>query len=265
MKNMPFYKFHGAGNDFIMMDNRESISLKNSEIAQMCARHTGIGADGLILLEQLPNVDFKMRYFNADGGEASFCGNGGRCAVAFAHYLQIIQNSCCFQAFDGCHQAEILKYTEYEWIVRLEMKKATPIQIFEDGFFTDTGSPHFVVFCDDVHAVDVETLGRKLRYDLRFEGGANINFVMPFLEGIFVRTYERGVEAETLSCGTGVTASACVYAAQKEKNSDVTIPVYTHGGRFQVELAPDQLWLVGPVELSFYGEKTGFYRIKNWR
>ncbi|MDR1346789.1 MAG: diaminopimelate epimerase [Bacteroidales bacterium] len=256
MMNIPFYKFHGAGNDFIMIDNRKSILLTSSKIAQMCAPHTGIGADGLILLEQMPNVDFKMRYFNADGGEASFCGNGGRCAVAFAHYLQIIKKRCRFQAFDGCHQAEILEYAGYKWLVRLEMKKSAPIQIFEDGFFIDTGSPHFVVFCDDVHAVDVEMEGRKLRYDMRFkEGGTNVNFVMPFQEGIFVRTYERGVEAETLSCGTGITASACVYAMQKEKIGDAAIPVYTRGGRFQVELAPDQLWLVGPVELCFCGEK----------
>jgi diaminopimelate epimerase len=254
MMKVPFYKFHGAGNDFIMLDNRKSIALNNSDIVRMCARHTGIGADGLILLESQTDTDFQMRYFNADGSEASFCGNGGRCIVVFAHYLKMIGQRCCFKAFDGQHQAEILKYDVNKWVVRLEMKKATPVKIYEDGFFTDTGSPHFVTFCEDIHAVDVETEGKKLRYDSRFKEGANINFVMPFQDGIFVRTYERGVEAETLSCGTGVTASAFVYAAQKKEfNTEAIIPVYTRGGDFQVELTLSKFWLVGPVELSFCG------------
>ena len=254
---IPFYKFHGAGNDFIMLDNRNPITLSNSEIARLCAHHIGIGADGLILLEQQKDTDFNMRYFNADGSEASFCGNGGRCTAAFAHYLKIIDKHCSFNAFDGKHQAEILKYDENKWEVRLEMKKATPIQIFEDGFFTDTGSPHFVLFCEDVHAVDVEAEGKKLRYDERFKEGTNINFVMPFQDGIFVRTYERGVEAETLYCGTGVTASAFVYAAQKKQwQEEAVIQVYTRGGCFQVELSPSKFWLVGPAELSFYGTTT---------
>jgi len=255
MIKINFYKFHGAGNDFIMLDNRHLIELNRSSIQAMCARHTGIGADGLILLEPQNGDDFCMRYFNADGNEASFCGNGARCIVAFAHYLKIIDHTCCFMAIDGHHQAEILAHEACnKWTIRLEMKKATPVIVFEDGFFTDTGSPHFVTFCKDVNEVDITTEGKKLRYDTRFSEGANVNFVMPFKDGIFVRTYERGVEAETLSCGTGVTAAAFIFATQQQKlTNQAIITVYTRGGCFQVELTPSQIWLTGDVTLSFCG------------
>jgi diaminopimelate epimerase len=259
---LPFYKFHGAGNDFVMIDNRTFDVFNNDTIAHICNRHLGVGADGLILLEEDTNSDFKMRYFNADGGEASFCGNGARCIVAFAHWLKIISKSCDFQAFDGIHHADILAHDGQQWQIKVEMKHASDIQTFEDGYFIDTGSPHFVVMTEDVHRLDVKGEGSRLRHDPRFAQGTNVNFLMPYKDGIYVRTFERGVEDETLSCGTGVTASAIIYALKINKEKiEKSIPVYTKGGAFVVEFIlnetqkkPQNIQLTGEVVFSFRGE-----------
>lgn len=258
-----FYKFHGAGNDFIMIDNRESrFNLSVEQVKSLCNRRLGIGADGLILLEDSldAHTDFKMRYYNADGFEASLCGNGSRCVVAFAHYLKIINSQTRFNAFDGEHFAEIIHHQQYTWQIALSMQDLSQITVFSDGMFLDTGSPHFVVFCDSFQNIDIQKDGKQLRYDARFQGGSNIDFCMPYQDGIFVRTYERGVEDETLSCGTGVTATAIAWAKKEQlKNGEHSFNIYTQGGKFAVSFTIiDNLFssicLKGPATLAFTGK-----------
>ena len=231
-----FYKYHGAGNDFVLIDNRtKSFSVENNRIKTICDRRLGVGADGLILLNStdLQGVDFEMQYFNADGFEGSMCGNGGRCIVAFANRLQIIDNQTIFLGIDGLHAAKIISSEENKSEISIQMKDVLEITAFDDGYFLDTGSPHVVKFVDDVHTVNVLEAGRKIRYDSRFEHGTNVNFVeIQGKNAIFVRTFERGVEDETLSCGTGVTASALVFAHLNPELQEVTVK--TRGGAFTV-------------------------------
>ena len=255
--NLDFYKYQGTGNDFILADNREEkyTALTVEQIKKICDRHKGIGADGVMLLNKLTGYDFEMKYFNSDGNESSMCGNGGRCIVKFASSLGIHKNSYHFKAIDGDHEAEI----EGSGKVRLKMKDISEIEVHSNYFVVDTGSPHFVKYVDDLEIYDVANKGREIRNSSKFqEKGINVNFVEPIgSDEIFVRTYERGVEDETQSCGTGVTASAIVSA--HNDNGFNLVEVKTPGGKLTVEFDKidenhfENIWLSGPAELVFSG------------
>lgn len=260
MSAIPFWKYHGAGNDFIMIDQRSNTYLTTGDqerIEHLCHRRFGIGADGLIILEHAERADFRMLYFNADGRLGSLCGNGGRCAVAFAHDLGIIGEQCRFLAFDGPHEARL---PHAEW-VELQMHDIREMERRAEDFCLDTGSPHFVRFISRIDGFPVVEEGRRIRYSEPFkEKGINVNFVEPTHEGLQVATYERGVEDETLACGTGVTASAMAYVAtlpQPEGNWD--IPIQAKGGKLRVRFRYDgstfsDVWLCGPAQRVFSGE-----------
>lgn len=224
---LEFYKYQGAGNDFVMIDNRDSVfDTSNTKLINfLCDRRFGIGADGLICLENAENFDFKMVYFNADGNESSMCGNGGRCIVAFAKYLNIVNKNAHFTAIDGAHKAEIVKDE-----VRLGMQDISDIFTSDTHLFLDSGSPHHITFVTDVETVDVKNDGHKIRYGAPyFKEGSNVNFVTQIDDNTFkVRTYERGVEDETLACGTGM--AACFYRALLEKEVGEVIEVYPTSG-----------------------------------
>lgn len=253
-----FYKYQGAGNDFIIIDNRTTFFKNNTKlIAHLCNRRFGIGADGLILLENdlQPMIDFKMVYFNSDGNESTLCGNGGRCIVAFAKQVGIIDDECTFSAIDGVHQA----YFE-NGLVSLSMPTITHIHTYHpEAYFLDTGSPHHVEFVHHAEAVDVKLKGAEIRYSPRYkEAGSNVNFVEAQDNFLKIRTYERGVEDETLACGTGVTAAAIAahYASKLTTNE---VHVQAVGGdlkvRFQVENEQYQkIELIGPAEYVYKGE-----------
>jgi diaminopimelate epimerase len=251
-----FYKYQGTGNDFVVFDNRQMHFDKNnaSFINRLCDRKLGIGADGLLLLENSATTDFTMVYFNADGTLGSMCGNGGRCIVAFASFLGIIDTDTQFEAYDGLHKATI-----NNGIVSLQMKNVKDIDIYKDHIFLDTGSPHHVQCVENVSDFDVDQVGRKIRYAAPyFEAGANVNFVQVVSEDAFkVRTYERGVEAETLSCGTGVTAVAIAMHATNQTSQN-EISLHTEGGVLQVRFnnqgtVYSDVFLVGPAVQVFSG------------
>lgn len=251
---MEFYKYQGTGNDFVMIDNRNLVFPKNNNdlIAKMCDRRFGIGADGLILLENDENADFKMVYYNSDGSESTMCGNGGRCLVAFAHFLKIFEGKAVFNAIDGLHEAEINNGT-----VKLKMIDVSEVKRIDDNFELNTGSPHFVKFVDEVEKMDIFTEGKNIRHSETYkEKGINVNFVTPISETeIFVRTYERGVEDETYSCGTGVTASALSYFQNHDKEE---LNIKTLGGNLKVYAQKNaqgyqNIWLEGPAEQVFKG------------
>ena len=255
---LTFYKYQGAGNDFVMIDNRQQLFDKNNtkHIAFLCDRRFGIGADGLILLENHETLDFKMVYYNADGNESSMCGNGGRCITAFAKFLEIITNKASFEAIDGLHHAVV----ELDGTVKLEMQNVNTIENHESHVFLNTGSPHHVQIECDLSELDVKSEGSKIRYAEPYnEAGSNVNFVSRISDSIFsVRTYERGVEDETLSCGTGVTAVALAmhYTGQTDKR---LITLQTHGGELKVSFDKDEnvyknIWLIGPATQVFKGE-----------
>lgn len=256
---LTFYKYQGTGNDFVMIDNRDQIISKNDTklINRLCDRKFGIGADGLILLENSddPQDDFKMVYFNADGNESSMCGNGGRCLVAFAKFLGIINENARFTAIDGVHEA-----TVKDGIVSLKMQDVNEISENEDFLFLDTGSPHHVIFTENIGLKDIKKEGAEIRYSDRYKnGGTNVNFVESISDDSFsVRTYERGVEDETLSCGTGVTAVAlAAYKAGKTKSDKVKL--ITLGGELSVDFSKEEngfsnIWLSGPAQQVFKGE-----------
>lgn len=259
---IPFSKFHGAGNDFVMIDGRyEQITLSTEQIAQMCHRRFGIGADGLIILNKsnIEEVDFSMIYYNSDGHEGSMCGNGGRCITAFAQYIGFSQSHFVFNAIDGIHYSNVLEKRESSlYDIRLKMANVTNIEEMEEDLFLNTGSPHLVVFVDNAKNASVDGMGKMLRHDKRFApGGTNVNFVSFSKGRLFVRTYERGVEAETLSCGTGITAS--VLALVKKLNLPFnTIEVDALGGSFTVTFEQNgdefhNIWLRGPVCHVFDG------------
>ncbi len=254
---IPFYKYQGTGNDFILIDNRtKSISLTNEQVAFMCHRRFGIGADGLILLELEAGVDFRMVYYNSDGNTSSMCGNGGRCITAFAHHLGVITDKARFIAADGLHEATI----DPDGKVSLKMQDVKQIEIGEDFFFLNTGSPHYVKFVPDVEQFDVFKEGRAVRNSERFaEEGTNVNFIEKREEDLFVRTYERGVEDETFSCGTGVTAAALVAAVSGVSTGKNNCIIQTKGGALEVsfEKVLEQnfynIWLKGPATLVYHG------------
>ena len=213
-----FFKYQATGNDFVMIDNRTGMFDKNniSLIEQMCDRRFGVGADGLILIEEYPDHDFEMIYFNSDGTQ-SLCGNGSRAAVMFSRDLGIIDNETQFMTINGALSAAIEGN-----IVHLQMPDVKHVGKHNDDFVIDTGSPHYVRFTSNVKDLPIETEGPKIRFDSHFENGINANFAEIInAESLFVRTFERGVEAETYSCGTGVTA--CVLAGSlKGLKSPVT-------------------------------------------
>lgn len=251
---MKFYKYQGTGNDFVMIDNRDlSFNKDKNLIAQLCDRRFGIGGDGLILLENDEDTDFRMVYFNSDGGESTMCGNGGRCLVAFAHFLKIFDKKCTFNAIDGLHEAEI-----NNGIVKLKMINVSEIQRDEDNFVLNTGSPHFVQYVSDIENFDVYFNGNKIRNSENYKKeGINVNFVEEISDNeLFVRTYERGVEDETYSCGTGVTASALSYLQSKNIGE---VKIKTLGGNLKVyadknENGFSNIWLEGPAKQVFSGE-----------
>ncbi len=251
-----FYKYQGTGNDFILIDNRDEVFDRTSQedISHLCDRRFGIGADGLILLESHPTCDFKMVYYNSDGNESTMCGNGGRCITAFAHFLNIIDESTEFEAIDGLHKATIK-----DGIVSLQMGDVLDIDQHNSFVFLDTGSPHHVQMTENVAELNIKQLGHDIRYsDLYKSKGTNVNFVEPIDKDNFkVRTYERGVEDETLSCGTGVTAVALAmnYIGETEKN---LISLHTPGGELKVRFKKTvdsftDIWLIGPAQQVFKG------------
>ena len=253
---MTFYKYHGTGNDFIIFDNRDGkISLSTEQVAQLCDRHFGIGADGLMLLELADGYDFRMVYYNSDGRESSMCGNGGRCLVAFAKSLGIIDATANFVAIDGTHNATIAR----GGLISLQMNDVSGIQINEGYTILNTGSPHYVLWVKDVVSEDVFNKGRIIRNQPEFQpDGINVNFVQLQDEKLKVRTYERGVEDETLSCGTGVTASAI--AATCLATGAFSTDIETPGGNLKVTFTkntPDtatNVMLIGPAAFVFKGE-----------
>jgi diaminopimelate epimerase len=253
-----FYKYQGTGNDFVILDNRNNAysGLSTKQVKHICDRRFGIGADGLMLLSNKAGYDFEMIYYNADGNESSMCGNGGRCLAKFAYDMGLHKSVYTFWAIDGEHSADI----GIDKIVRLKMKDVDKVEEHATYAILNTGSPHFVKFAPDVANVDVVETGREIRYSNAFkEEGINVNFVENTGEDrIFVRTYERGVEDETFSCGTGVTACALL-CAHNDKGFN-RVEVQTHGGHLSVEFDKiddshfENIWLCGPAVFVYKGE-----------
>lgn len=248
------YKYQGTGNDFVMIDNRLSLfDTKDSAlIAHLCNRRMGVGADGLILLESHPNYDFKMLYFNADGHESTMCGNGGRCIVAFANFLGLIKRDAHFLAIDGPHLAVYDK-----GYVELKMQDVSAVSTKEDYFTLNTGSPHYVALKSNLETIDMASEGAAVRQSALFKArGINVNFAKKISDDTFaMRTYERGVEAETLSCGTGATAVALAMFHSSQSVSKV-IKLKTLGGDLEVRFEPHSasyadIWLCGPAVQVF--------------
>lgn len=263
---MTFYKYHGAGNDFLVADGRSSrIDLSSAGIAALCDRHTGFGADGVMILSESEGHDFRMDYYNSDGSGGMMCGNGGRCIVAFAADLGF--RSFDFEAPDGPHSAELLSgearpFSHEARIVRLKMKDVSSAAAYENrpggepDLFLDTGTRHVVRFVDNVNDIDVVGEGRVLRYSPNFAPvGANVNFVQVNADGsITVRTYEKGVEDETLACGTGIVASAmATWFAHKrhEQGKIVSIPVHARISDLSVSFRPSDVACESSAPASF--------------
>jgi diaminopimelate epimerase len=266
---LTFYKFHGAGNDFILFDNRAglfSLACNDTQnfIRQMCNRHLGIGADGVILLEDSVDAAFAMKFFNSDGNPGSFCGNGGRCLVAFAHLLNLFEGKAVFQASDGYHEAVINHYNGNQWDISLGMKDVNDFEGVGNEFSLNTGSPHLVLFSESVSDKDVVGEGSKIRYSERFApGGINVNFAEILAnQHIRMRTYERGVENETMACGTGATAVAVAAWKSRVRNTQNSYLISANGGDLRVTFEPpigksgvfSNVWLSGPVQLVFKGD-----------
>ncbi len=255
---MDFYKYQGTGNDFIIIDNRDGKFSRgdHSKVAQLCNRRFGIGADGLMLLQSKEGYDFEMVYYNSDGNESSMCGNGGRCIVEFARSLGLVKSAAKFIAIDGPHEA-----TCKSGFVNLRMKDVKDIEMNADFCFLNTGSPHYVAFVNNVEKFNVFDEGKKIRNNTRFKSeGTNVNFIEKQYNDLFVRTYERGVEGETFSCGTGVTAAALVAAVRNVATAEDHCNIKTLGGNLVVrfrKLPQNQftdVWLEGPATFVFKGE-----------
>jgi diaminopimelate epimerase len=250
-----FNKYQGTGNDFIIIDNRKgTFNAENSAlINRLCDRRFGIGADGLILICENHQFDFEMKYFNSDGHESTMCGNGGRCSSAFAIREGIAGKELNFKAIDGSHKAILSN-----GIIKLQMNDVIEPKLINGNYFINTGSPHCIVFQNNIDKTDVNTEGRKIRMSYDYApAGTNVNFVEIVENGIYVRTFERGVEEETLSCGTGVTASAIasVLSGQIDINP---VNVKTKGGNLSVSFKPEgkkitDIWLSGPATFVFEG------------
>jgi diaminopimelate epimerase len=251
-----FFKYQATGNDFIIMDHRQkNLSLSTTQIEHLCHRRFGIGADGLILFQLKEGFDFEMKYFNSDGKESTMCGNGGRCIVQFAlQQIGMKKDKYHFWAADGPHEATI---EENGW-VHLKMKDVEHVEKYYADAIVNTGSPHYVKLVEDAQKMNVKKEGRAIRNSSRFkQDGINVDFVQEDTDAIYVRTYERGVEDETLSCGTGVTAAALIMA-HNERGFN-RIDVTTLGGKLAVEFEKtgdetfSNIWLCGPAEYVFKG------------
>ncbi len=256
--DITFYKYHGTGNDFVIIDNRDNRydSLTPKQVKFLCDRRFGIGADGLMLLKHRDGYDFEMIYYNADGNPSSMCGNGGRCLVKFANQVGIHKYTYKFLAIDGDHEAEI----DNNNIIRLKMKDVDAVDEHSTYIVLNTGSPHYIKFMNDVQETDVVNAGKAIRNSPPYAAeGINVNFVESTgQDSIFVRTYERGVEDETMSCGTGVTAAALM-SAHNDRGFN-RVEVRTPGGHLSVEFNKvgdkefKDIWLCGPATFVFKGE-----------
>ena len=250
-----FYKYQGTGNDFIMIDDRENhFNINDSElISALCERRMGIGADGLILLRNHDKLDFEMIYFNADGFVSSMCGNGGRCIISFADMLEITSSETTFMAVDGEHKGKIIND-----VIALKMRDVINIKGVGEGLVIDTGSPHYIEMVDSFKGLDVVKEGRKIRNSVDFKkNGINVNFVLDAAE-LEVRTYERGVESETLSCGTGVVATA-IAMHYADCIKDDLVSIKTIGGDLSVSFQEingnyRNIWLSGEACMVYAGE-----------
>ncbi|HIP36279.1 MAG TPA: diaminopimelate epimerase [Crocinitomix sp.] len=254
---MKFYKYHGAGNDFILIDNRQHV-FKGDKIQfaiDICKRRFGVGSDGLIFIENDDTADFLMDFLNPDGSR-SFCGNGSRCAVKFAHFIEIFtQQQVTFKAIDGIHKAELI-----DNLVKIEMKNVSTTQQLGNDYFIHTGSPHYIKYYNSIDDLNIINFGKKIRYsDTYKKEGTNVNAVEIINNNhLKIRTYERGVENETLACGTGVTACALSYAKLKKLTNN-TVNVDAVGGKLSVSFKQQadgsftDIWLIGPAEFVFSG------------
>jgi diaminopimelate epimerase len=255
---LSFVKYQGTGNDFILVDNRE-INFRSADhvlVAKLCDRRFGIGADGLMLLQQKTGYDFEMVYYNSDGNTSSMCGNGGRCIVEYARTLGLVKNKAFFLASDGEHEADVKP-----GFISLKMNNVSKVEMNADFCYLNTGSPHYVAFVHDVENYPVFFEGKKIRNSERFkEKGTNVNFIEKKLNELFVRTYERGVEGETYSCGTGVTAAALVASLKEVSTTPESCDIITLGGKLKVRFKrhPDNsftdVWLEGPATFVYKGE-----------
>ena len=254
-----FYKYQGAGNDFILIDNRlQQFNHQQPELlAKLCNRRFGIGADGIMVLQLKEASDFEMVYYNADGQPSSMCGNGGRCIVAFARFLGLIHAETHFLAVDGSHFAKISENGDW---VSLQMIDVDEISSDENAYILNTGSPHFVQLVDNLTEKAVFADGRAIRNSASYQKeGINVNFVEPMADGYFVRTYERGVEDETFACGTGVTAVALAMAHKQQTTGTVNTPIKVLGGEMNIRFDYDgkrfqNIFLEGPAKQVFCGE-----------
>ena len=248
-----FYKYHGTGNDFIMIDNRalQCLDISTDQVKSMCDRRFGIGADGLILLRNKDGYDFEMVYYNADGNQSSMCGNGGRCIVAFAKYLGVIESTCNFLAIDGPHEARVSE----DYVVELKMSDVSSVEKDGQDYVLNTGSPHYVKSVSDLDDFNVYEEGKSIRCSKKYSGeGINVNFVVEYGSYLEVATYERGVEDETYSCGTGVVACALSLG----RSEDQPINIVTKGGKLSVSYKTQDegftdIWLKGPAVKVFEG------------
>jgi diaminopimelate epimerase len=253
-----FYKYQGTGNDFVIVDNREgTIQLTKEQVALLCNRHFGIGADGLMLLNKNPNYDFEMVYYNADGALGSMCGNGGRCLTRFAFDHGIKPTTYSFIASDGEHEAVI---DNNGW-VHLKMIDIDTVSYENEATVLNTGSPHYVKQVCNIDSFDVFENGKSIRYnDVYNENGINVNFVEWKNNELFVRTYERGVENETFSCGTGVTAAAIAMSSDNIGEQETKIK--TLGGHLLIKFNKidpqhfNHVWLCGPATFIYEGQIT---------
>ncbi len=257
--NIHFYKYQGAGNDFILVDNRDNaVNHHHPElIARLCDRRFGIGGDGAMFLQNKAGYDFEMVYYNADGQPSSMCGNGGRCIVAFAKFLGIIDSDTNFLAVDGPHYAKIS--ASGDW-VSLQMIDVDTVSRDGEAYVLNTGSPHYIELVEGLKEKDVYADGYNIRHNNIYnEKGINVNFVEPMTEGYFVRTFERGVEDETYACGTGVTAAALAMAKHNHQNGSINTPIKVLGGDLNIRFNYDgkkfsEIFLEGPAVKVFEGE-----------
>ena len=256
---LSFFKYHGAGNDFIIIDghsNSFAVNLGRESIQWLCDRRFGIGSDGLMIITDSDISDFKMLYYNSDGNPSSMCGNGGRCIVYLAQKLGFFTGqSTIFEAIDGKHNAKVVA----DNIVTLQMNEVDEIISYKDAYIIDTGSPHYITFLEDISDVDVIERGRKVRNSDYFkEDGINVNFVQLIDDTIYIRTYERGVEDETLACGTGVTAAAIICGHLNDQDKNYNYNVVAKGGELSVSYSKNgdlfsDIWLTGPAVQVYEG------------
>lgn len=255
---LQFYKYQGTGNDFIIIDNRDfKFNRDNNKlVAKLCDRRFAIGADGLMLLQSKTGYDFEMVYYNSDGNESSMCGNGGRCIVEFARNLGLVKEKAFFIATDGEHAAVVSPS-----FISLKMNDVNGVEMNEQFSFLNTGSPHYVAFVNEVENFNVFEEGKKIRNNARFKAeGTNVNFIEKQNTDLFVRTYERGVEGETYSCGTGVTAAAIVASLKNAATAQNYCNIKTLGGNLKVKFEKGinnsftNIWLEGPATFVFKGE-----------